>query len=380
MRVAYFSETLPPLIDGVSRTLSQLTDTLEAEEVDFRFFSAVVPDKTVRWRDHVHRVPSLPFLPYDYYRISLPLFRTLDGPLDAFAPDLIHTVNPTPLGLYGIAYARRRGRPVVASYHTDFVSYFPYYGLRGLESLGWRYLAWFYNQCDVTYAPSRAALVDLQDHGVRCAGLWERGIDTTSFSPSYRSETLRRDLGGPPAPVLLFVGRLVREKNLGILADACDLLREWGEAFRLVLVGDGPMRAELQRRLPGAHFAGFQQGVALATWYASADVFVFPSVTETFGNVVLEAFASRVPAVVASRGGVSDLVRSDYNGLVAEPDSAFAFACRVRDLLRDPARRSRLGTGALLTAASYRWPEVNRRLLAGYDELVTVRPRLNSAA
>jgi glycosyltransferase involved in cell wall biosynthesis len=374
MRVAYFTETLPPLTDGVTRTLGRLADTLEAEDVDFHFFSAMVPDESVRWRHRVHRVPSVPFLPYNYYRISLPILNTLDPPLDSFRPDLIHTVNPTPLGLYGIAYARRRGLPVVASYHTDFVSYFRYYGLRGLEPLGWQYLTWFYNQCDITYAPSRTAVAALEAHGVRSTGLWERGIDPQAFSVGHRSDALRRSWGAGSAPVLLFVGRLVAEKNLRTLVDACTLLDSWGERYRMVFVGDGPLRQELTDRLPKATFAGFQHGQELARWYASSDLFVFPSVTETFGNVVLEAFASGLPVIAAARGGVQDLVRPDQNGLLAEPDSPFSFASRIRELLRDPARRHRLAAGGRSTAAHYRWPEVNRRLLAGYDALLTPAP------
>lgn len=370
MRIAYFSETMPPQTDGVTRTLARLADTLQSEGVEFRFFSAMVPDGTVRWRDCVHRVPSLPFLPYDYYRIGIPLFNTLDAPLDAFEPDLVHAVNPTPLGLYGIAYARRRGIPVVSSYHTNFVAYFPYYGLRGFEWVGWRYLAWFYNQCDMTFAPSRVAMDDLTANGVRRVALWTRGIDPAAFSPAYRSEQLRATLAPPRVPVVLFVGRLVREKNLAVLADACAMLEEKGEAFRLVLVGDGPMRADLTERLPGAYFAGFRHGAELAALYASADVFVFPSVTETFGNVILEAFASRLPVVAAAHGGALDLLDPGINGLLAEPGSAFALACRVRELLVDPVRRARMAAGALATAARHRWPEVNRQLLLGYDALV----------
>ena len=379
MRVAYFSETLPPLTDGVTRTLARLADSLQSEGVEFQFFSAMAPDGSVRWRDRCYRVPSLPFLPYDYYRIGLPLFNTLDGPLDAFAPDVVHAVNPTPLGLYGIAYARRRGIPVVSSYHTDFVSYFPYYGLRGWEWLGWRYLRWFYNQCDMTFAPSRAAERELHTEGIEHVALWARGIDPAAFSPAHRSEALRRQLA-PGVPILLFVGRLVREKNLAVLADACDLLDQAGDAYRLVLVGDGPMRSELERRLPAAYFAGFRHGADLAALYASADVFVFPSVTETFGNVILEALASRLPVVAAAHGGALDLVQSGVNGFLAEPGSAFALACRVRELLVDPARRARLATGALATAAGHRWPEVNGQLLAGYDRLVAHGSRLTSAA
>jgi len=370
MRVAYFSDSLPPIADGVSRTLCRLVETLLEDHVDFRFFSAVKPGPEHPWTGRVHKVPSIPFPPYPDYRIGLPLPGLLDRLVEDFRPDVVHVVSPTPLGMYGLDVARRRGVPVVGSFHTDFVSYLPFYGLGGLEFQAWRYLRWFYNRCRTTFAPSADTRARLLRFGIPRVGLWERGIDRRAFSPAFRSEELRQRLGAARRPILLYVGRLVREKNLLDLVAAADWLARRGDTFTLVLVGDGPMGAELRRLLPAAHFAGFQQGADLARWYASADLFVFPSTTETFGNVILEAFASGLPVVAVDRGGVRDLVRPGENGVVARAGVPEDLGLHIHELLSHPDTLRQLGAGALRTAAQYQWPVVNRRLLDGYRELL----------
>jgi glycosyltransferase involved in cell wall biosynthesis len=370
MRVAYFTESLPPLSDGVTRTLERLVETLTDRQVEFMFFSAVDPDGTLPWRARVHRVTAIPFPLYRYYRMGIPWPGALDGPLDRFRPDLIHIVNPTLLGNYGISYAERRGLPVVGSFHTHFVSYLAFYGFAGLEPYGWKYLAWFYNRCAVTYVPSRATTAELRRNGIERLELWRRGVDLQQFAPHFRSPALRERLGAAALPILLFVGRLVREKNLDDLAAAVQVLRERNHRFQLVLVGDGPMRAELEARLPWAHFAGHQEGADLARWYASADLFVFPSTTETFGNVTLEAFASGLPVVAANCGGARDLVVPGVTGLLARPADPVSFADRVELLLQNPGHRIRMGLRALEWARHFRWPEVNERLLQSYARVV----------
>jgi glycosyltransferase involved in cell wall biosynthesis len=327
------------------------------------------------WSGRVQVVASLPFLPYDYYRVGLPYFQGIDQALNRFSPDLVHAVSPTFLGMYALGYARRRGIPAVSSYHTRFVSYFPYYGLGGLERFGWGFLRWFYNQFAATYAPSETAARELADHGVASVELWERGIDTARFSPRFRDPALRQRIGADRGPIVLYVGRLVREKDLADLADAATLLRERHQPARFVLVGDGPMRAELERRLPDAHFAGHQAGADLARWYASADFFLFPSTTETFGNVVLEAFASGLPTVGAAAGGVQDLVQPGVNGLLATPRDPRDLADKIEILLRNPSYAARLRRGALETAERYRWPAVNGRLLDSYARTVADQQR-----
>lgn len=381
MRIAYFTESLPPITDGVTRTLSRLATTLLAQEVDFRFVSPVPADRGLPWADRVIGVASVPFPAYDYYRLGLPyLQHAVQAALDRFRPDLVHVVSPTPLGVYGLRYAQRRRIPAVTSYHTRFVSYFPYYGLRGWEDLAWAYLRWFHNQFACTYAPSPSAERELRERGVREVEVWSRGIDVAGFSVDHRSSVLRAHLDADARPILLYTGRLVREKDLSDLVAACELLRGRGVAFRPVLVGDGPMRDELTARLPEAVFPGFRSGGELARWYASADIFVFPSTTETFGNVILEAFASGLPVVAAASGGALDLVQPGVNGVLARPNDPGHLADRIEFLLREPAYARWLGKHARENARAYDWTEVNGRLLDSYRILLATHHTSRAAA
>jgi phosphatidylinositol alpha 1,6-mannosyltransferase len=371
LKVAYFTESLYPHVDGVSRTLARLFDTLEERDVDFRIFSPFVPDASVRWSARVHPVRYVRFPPYPDYRVSLPGSSGAARELERFAPDLVHLVSPTPMAIWAQRWARRRGIPVVSSFHTNFVSYFRYYGVRALEPGGWRLLRWFYNRCVRVYAPSFSILRELRDRGIERGELWSRGIDASAFSPAHRDAALRQEIGAADdLPVLLLVSRLVKEKDLADLVAVDAILRERGVPYRLALVGDGPMRAELETGLPHAVFAGHQVGEALARWYASADVFVFPSTTETLGNVVLEALASGLPAVVVDRGGPQDLVDSGVTGFVARANDPADIADRVESLLRDPALRARMSRAARTAAAERDWGAINGRLIESYADVV----------
>jgi glycosyltransferase involved in cell wall biosynthesis len=370
MKVAYFSDTLPPHTDGVVNTLCRLIDTLTNEKIDFQFFSPFKPGVKIRWRDKVKKISYIPFLLYKDYRLGFPFFDGLAKKLDAFQPDLIHVVSPTLLGIYGLKYALRNHIKAVASYHTNFVDYLPYYGLSKMKGMGWRYLRWFYNQFAKIYVPSRATIKELQNHGITRTELWQRGIDLERFSPAHRSRELRLSLGVKKKPVLLFVGRLVKEKDLDDLVEAHTLLRKKYD-YKLVLVGDGPMREELEDRLPETYFAGQQSGENLSKWYASADIFVFPSTTETFGNVILEAFASGLAVVCVNKGGCADLVIHGRNGWIAEANAPGDFALRIGSLIKHRLKRRRFSRAAVRTVRNYSWCEINQGLLRSYRQVLS---------
>lgn len=371
MRIVYFTESLFPLVDGVSRTLAQLFRTLEQRNIEFRIFSPFVPDPSVSWSTRVRGMPFVRFPAYKDYRVSYPP-RGVARELNEYRPDLVHVASPTPMAVWAQRWARKRGIPVVASFHTHFVSYFRYYGIRPMESAGWRFLRWFYGRCERVYAPTERIIGELAEHGIRHAELWSRGIDLASFGPRFRDGELRERVGADNrTPILLMVSRLVKEKDLLDLAPMSRRLRERGVPFRLVLVGDGPLREELGAALPDAHFAGHQGGEALARWYASSDVFVFPSTTETFGNVVVEAHASGLPAVVVDRGGPPELVEPGETGWVARANDPADLAGRVESLLRDPAERERMGQAAQRAAGERDWDAINGRLLASYAAVIS---------
>jgi phosphatidylinositol alpha 1,6-mannosyltransferase len=370
MRIAYFTESLYPHVDGVSRTLGRLFDSLERQDVEFRIYSPFVPAASVPWSRRVREVPFFRFPLYRDYRISYPP-RGLGREMDEYRPDLVHVVSPTPMAVWAQRWARRRGVPVVASFHTHFVSYFRYYGAPRLEGFGWRLLRRFYARCERVYPPTRRIIRELEQQGIGNLELWSRGIDLQRFGPHFRDAALRSQVGADEAsPLLLMVSRLVKEKDLLDLVPMDRILRERGNRFRLVLVGDGPLRDELKAALPEAYFAGHQVGEPLSRWYASADVFVFPSTTETFGNVVAEAQASGVPPVVVDRGGPPELVEPGVTGWIARANDPTDLAARVEHLLRDAAARERIGQAAREAAAERDWEAINGRLIASYRTVI----------
>jgi phosphatidylinositol alpha 1,6-mannosyltransferase len=375
MRIVYFSESLLPLVDGVSLTLANLFDAIEDEPVDFRIYSPFVPDATIRWSHRVRQVRSVAFPLYRDYRVSVPWGHGVSAELDEFAPDIVHVASPTPLAVWAQSYCAARGIPVVATFHTNFVAYFRHYGVPRLAGLGWGWLQWFYRRCSATFAPSRTIQRELEERGVPNVRIWSRGIDTQRFSPGNRDAALRAGLGvDAERPLLLLVSRLVKEKDLGDLIGVDAWLRDRGVRYRLALVGDGPMRAELEAALPDAHFAGQQRGAELARWYASADVFVFPSTTETFGNVVLESLASGVPAVVVDRGGPQDLIDDGVTGSIARSNDVQDIAEKVAALLTHRHVRERMAEAARSSAEGREWRVINRRLLEDYRKIIAGRP------
>jgi glycosyltransferase involved in cell wall biosynthesis len=374
LRIAIFTESLPPLTDGVARTYTRLAETLNEDGHEFLFICPMTPAEAEPWRGRVIQVYSVPFPLYKYYRVGLPNPFKLDPILDRFQPDLIQVAAPTPLCLYGQNYANRRKIPTIASYHTHFVDYFPYYGYAWAIGLGWQWMKWCYNRSRLTFVPTPGAIADLTQRGFKNVRRWPRGIDRSKFSPQFRSETLRRKLGMGDEPILLFVGRMVGEKDLQDLADAAVILRSQGYKFRLAFAGDGPYRATMEKQLPQDYFGGFIQGQPLADLYASSDLFTFPSTTETFGNVILEAFASGLPVVGVKKGGVADLVVDGQNGFLARPKDPADIAEKIKTILDQPELHRRLSHGALQTADSYDWLTINRKLIAEGTQLANENP------
>ncbi len=363
MRIAYFTESLPPLTDGVARTYTRLAEYLNKRKIDFLFFCPMLPKEKEPWRDRVVHVPSVAFPLYRYYRVGLPNPFRLTPILDKFHPELIQVAAPTPMGIFGQNYAFKHKIPCVSSYHTHFVDYFPYYKFRWAEDWGWSFMRWFYNRTQAIFGPSHDTLSELKKRGFKNLELWPRGIDRTRFSPRLRSEALRKKLGLGREKLLLFVGRMVQEKGLDELSHASLALRKKGYRFHLAFAGDGPYRKVMEERLPQDHYFGFIQGRELSELYASSDLFVFPSTTETFGNVVLEAMASGLPVVGAAQGGSLDLVQPGVNGLLAKPLDGDDFARQVKSLLDSPKTMKRMAKGAMETSARFHWPVINGMLL-----------------
>jgi glycosyltransferase involved in cell wall biosynthesis len=371
MKVAFFIDTLPPHHDGVVKTICQLIETLEKKNIDFRLFSSFKPGPQFGWTCRVQKVFSLPFVLYTDYRMGFPYLQGVFKTLDAFKPDLIHSVGPTFLSLYGSSYALRRKVKSVASYHTNFISYLPYYKFpRPAKPLAIYLQRRFYNRFDRVLVPSASAREDLSKTGIRNISIWPRGVNLEKFSPVHRSRDVRLSCRAESKPLLLYVGRLVKEKNLNHLVYALKMLRSKGHVFQMVFVGGGPMKKDLQSRIPDAHFTGFLTGRPLSEWYASADLFVFPSITETFGNVVLEAMASGIPALVSNQGGVKELVQEGVTGFVAEPNSPKDLAKKIEIALTNRDILSRMGREARKRAEERSWQKANLALLRCYEQVL----------
>jgi glycosyltransferase involved in cell wall biosynthesis len=371
LRLALVTETFPPEVNGVARTLGRWVEAFRARGHDVHVVRPRQPGEGPA-ADLVHGMP-LPFYPEVRLGIAGPLrLRTL---LRRRAPDLVHIATEGPLGWSALVAARSLGLAVASSFHTNFDHYAGHYGFLGVERLAFAYLRWFHNRTRVTLVPSRATQKRLLGDGVRRVEIWSRGVDATLFSPSHRDPALRRSLGlGPDDPLLLYVGRLAPEKNLDALLQAFSRLRqqvppEARERLRLALVGGGPLAAALQlRQPPGVVLAGEQHGLALSRWYASADVFAFPSRSETFGNVVLEAQASGLPVVGFDCQGVNERVTPEEDGLLVPVGGDLA--APLARLCADAAARRRLGAAARAKAERQDWKPIFDELEERYQRLV----------
>ena len=331
-----------------------------------------VDDPPVEHAGSLTAVPSIAVPGRSEYRVSMALPRSARRELEAFQPTLFHIATPDLLGFKALRQAQQWDVPVVASYHTHFSSYLKYYNLDLLEGFLWKYLRWFYDQCEQIYVPSHSMAAVLRSHDISDGlHLWQRGVDTSRFSPAKRSLAWRRTLGIDDDDVLVtFVSRLVWEKGLDLFADVLEALRSRGIAFRSMIVGDGPARDELEERLPDTIFTGYLEGEALTRAYASSDVFFFPSDTETFGNVTLEAMASGLPTVCADATGSASLVEDGVTGFLAEPGKLSSFLDRVERLVTDPALRHEMGCRALDRAQEYEWSTILGRIVQYYDEVL----------
>lgn len=307
---------------------------------------------------------------YAPYRMSIGWTRALRAQLVAFRPDVLHIHAPFWLGWAAARLAQELHIPCVATYHTDFISYVDYHGANFLAPL----LRWLnrrvYNACTRTLVPSPTLQASIRADGLRRTQVLPHGVDTLVFHPRFRSAAWRQKLGGRPSCVLLYVGRLVWEKNLALLARAllAVLARRPDVAF--VFVGEGPARAALQAQLRQAHSLGYQSGEALATCYASSDALVFPSATETFGNVTLEAMASGLTCLVADAGGSADLVEHRVTGLKFAPHCVASLMRGLEELVADAPQRQRLAAQGLAYAQAQDWETILARQLRVYAELL----------
>ncbi|MDQ0196610.1 glycosyltransferase family 4 protein [Paenibacillus wynnii] len=374
MRLAIFTDTFLPQTNGVARTLYRLTEHLNQRGIEHLLFTPKsAPEGT--YADPIRPIASIPFFMYPECRLALPNMASIRSELNAFQPDLLHMATPFNIGLCGLRYAHKHGLPHVASYHTHFDRYLEYYRMKRIVPLYWKYMNWFHRSCDATFAPSSETLDTLRHQGFDHLKLWSRGIDCQLYTPQKRSNDVRERYGITAPLLLLFVGRIAPEKDISTLELAMQKLPEsMHSQVHWLVVGDGPLGSDLRTRVPlNVTFTGYKHGEELAQLYASADLFVFPSSTETFGNVVLEAMASGLPVIAANAGGVTDLVVSGRTGILVKPRCADAI---VREILNWINRREQLAVMGLegrRLALSRSWENIFDGLISDYEEIIDIK-------
>ncbi len=371
-RIALFTGAYNHIADGVSLTMNRLVRYLEANGCEVLVFAPTTDRPPIQHEGALIPAPSFALPGRTEYRVSLGLSRTARRALRLFNPTLFHVATPDFLGLHAMRMALLWKTPIVSSYHTHFSSYLKFYGIEWLDWPIWTYLKWYYKRCGHLYVPTPAMTEVLKKEGIKANfKLWPRGVDTSRFSPEHRSYEWRRSMGIEDDEVVVaFVSRLVWEKGLEVYAKVLEGLRARGIRHRSLIVGDGPIRETLEARLPDTIFTGYLSGGDLARTYASTDVFLFPSATETFGNVTLEAMASGMPAVCADAPGSNSLVAHGETGYLAPTDDADAFLEYTANLVEDRSLRHQMGKASARRAATYDWDAVMAQMLAYYDELL----------
>lgn len=369
MRLTIVSETYLPQLNGVSRTLGQLVRVLEEQGDAVQLIHPDYGEPRRHADDVLVRSEEIPF--YREVRLPMPPFSSVRHAIDRFRPDLIHIATEATLGLSVLQFARRRRIPVVSSFHTNFDQYTDHYRFGWLNGAVWRYLRWFHNQTRETYVPSRATIETLRARGFERLALWPRGVDCDQFRPDAAGRArVRERLGmGAEQVVVGHVSRIAAEKNVEYLAAALERLVSGCARARVIVVGDGPARAELEARLGAAGTCvGYQTGAALAEYYAAFDLFAFASTTETFGNVVLEAMAAGLPVVALDAGGPGEIVRHQETGILISPKSAASvMADALAGLIQDEARRAAMGAAARKYAEGQSWRAIMLGLRARYE-------------
>ena len=375
LRVALFSGNYNYVRDGANQALNRFVSYLLRQGAAVRVYSPTVDTPAFEPTGDLVSAPSFAVPGRKEYRVPYRLSGALRRDLKQFGPNLVHVSSPDPLGHRAVSWARAHGLPTVASVHTRFETYPRYYGLAFLEPLIESMLRRFYRRCDAIVAPSESMAQLLRDQRMSYdVGIWTRGIDREIFCPARRDMAWRRSLGiGDDMPVIGFIGRLVMEKGLDVFSDTVDQLAQRQVAHKVLVVGEGPAREWFENRLPGAVFTGFQKGVDLGRAVASMDMLFNPSVTETFGNVTLEAMACGLPTVAARATGSESLVTEGVTGRLIRPGAISAFADALQYYCVDTAARAAAGQAAQQRAERNGWDQVNQALVDTYLRVIRQR-------
>jgi glycosyltransferase involved in cell wall biosynthesis len=377
MRIAFFTDTFVPQINGVATTLSKLVDYMNDKHIEYKIFAPAFKEND--FYHNVIRSKSIKLILYPQCRFSFPNYLSIARELDEFNPDIVHAVTEFNMGLCGIRYAKTRNIPFVTSYETNVCQYLEYYKLKLLEAPSWKYLRWFHDKSDKVLCPSKATMNFLTNQGFSNLDLWERGIETDTFSPNFRDSNLRNSLGVNNKTVLTYVGRVSPEKDLHIFVNTAKMLnKQFKKDIHFIIVGDGPSLKDLKESAPDNFtFTGFMKGEELSKIYASSDIFLFPSATETLGFVILEAMASGLAVISCNGGGVSDNLIDGYNGLACREKNESDFFNAAKKLILNKSYKSQLAHNARDFALTKSWNSSFDKLILNYEKIVYDKNLLN---
>lgn len=377
LRVALFSGNYNYVRDGANQALNRLVGYLLRQGAAVRVYAPVVEKPAFEPTGDLVGVPAIPVPGRAEYRIPVALSPRVRRDLAAFAPNVVHVASPDVTAHRAVTWARKRGIPVLSSVHTRFDTYPRYYNMAWIEPALTAMLRRFYRRCDALVAPSESMAQVLREERMNYdISLWSRGVDREIFNPNRRDLAWRRELGiGDDEIAIGFLGRLVMEKGLDVFADAVDELASRGIPHKVLVIGQGPARAWFEARLPNAVFAGFQAGSDLGRAVASMDVLFNPSITETFGNVTLEAMACAIPVVAAEATGSESLVEQGINGRLVRPGAIHAFAEALRGYIEDADLRARHGAAGERRSLDFSWDRINQAVADTYQRLIRQRSK-----
>lgn len=384
LNIVLVTETYAPEINGVAMTLGRLVDGLALRGHQITIIRPRQRHESPRFSVTQRlacrqvRLPGVPIPGYPQLRLGLPAARRLRQQWTLNRPDLVHVATEGPLGASAITTARRLGIPVTSSFHTNFDQYTRNYRIGWMKPFVAAWLRHVHNRTLRTFVPTRDLMARLETEGYLNLRLLSRGVDPTLFNPERRDAALRASWGvAPDDPVVLHVGRIAAEKNYPLLFRAFDAIKAVEPRARLVLVGDGPLLAAYQRQRPDVLFTGFYTGANLARHYASGDIYLHTSTTETFGNVVTEALGSGLAVAAFDYAAAHEFIRHGENGLTAAVDDEAAFTANAVRLAREPALRRRLSTAGAATARTLSWDAIVDRFLADLQDAAS---QFNAAA
>lgn len=379
LRIALFSGNYNYVRDGANQALNRLVEYLLRQGVHVRVYSPTTETPAFEPTGELVSIPSMPIPGRPEYRLGVGLSQNVRRDLAEFKPNIVHIAAPDVIGHRAVTWARRNKIPAVASVHTRFDTYLAYYHLQALEPLARGLMRRLYLRCDALLVPAESIAAILRAQRMnRHIAIWSRGVDREQFSPERRDIEWRRSFGiADDEFVIAFLGRIVMEKGLDVYADAIDELVAREVPHRALVIGEGPARPWFEERLGSrAIFVGHQEKEGLARALASTDVLLNPSITETFGNVTLEAMASGLPVVAAVATGATSLVRDGETGILVEPGDSCGFADALEAYVKDPELRRRHGEAGLAFAKTMDWDRINGAVLNVYRRVLERRARI----